>query len=150
MIALALSHLDDEPPPHLASILLRASTREVLRCVLGRPPAGIKRVLTRLPFAALSRHGYRRLIKILDDPRSAKLLHHFNEAEITDSMIRVLHAVPAALRPTVVGLVRFIDRLDHLPDGLHWLASRGAAASFEALVADLAAHVFNQGNSSLG
>ena len=54
-------------------------------------------------------------------------------------MIRVLHAVPAALRPTVVGLVRFIDRLDHLPDGLHWLASRGAAASFEALVADLAA-----------
>ena len=38
-------------------------------------------------------------------------------------------------------IVHFIDRLDHLPDGLHWLASRGAAASFEALVADLAAHI---------
>jgi hypothetical protein len=141
LIALALTHLDGEPPSQLAPLLLRASTREVLRRVLGRSPPGIKRVLSRLPFAVLSGHGYRRLIEILDDPRSAKLLHHFNEVEITESMVRVLHAVPAALRPTIVGLVSFIDRLDHLPDGLAWLASRGAAASFEALVDDLAAHV---------
>jgi membrane dipeptidase (peptidase family M19) len=40
---------------------------------------------------------------------------------------------------TDAGLVRSIDRLDHLPDGLRWLASRGAAASFDALIANLAA-----------
>lgn len=142
MIALALAYLDDNPAPHLAPILFRASFREVLHRVVGRAPAGIKRVLRRLPFAVLSRQGYLRLIELLDEPRSAKLLHHLNDTEITDSTVRVLYEVPAVLRPVLAEVVRFIeriDRLDHFPDGLRWLASRGAAASFDALTADLAA-----------
>lgn len=141
-IALALAHLDDDPAPHLAPILFRASIREVLYRVVGRAPAGIKRVLLRLPFAVLSRQGYKRLIELLDEPQSAKLLHHLKDAEITDSTVRVLYEVPAVLRPVLAEVVRFIeriDRLDHFPDGLRWLVWRGAAASFDALIADLAA-----------
>jgi hypothetical protein len=142
VIALALAYLDDNPAPHLAPILFRASFREVLHRVVGRAPAGIKRVLRRLPFAVLSRQGYLRLIELLDEPQSAKLSHHLNDTEITDSTVRVLYEVPAVLRPALAEVVRFIeriDRLDHFPDGLRWLASRGAAASFDALTADLAA-----------
>jgi hypothetical protein len=54
----------------------------------------------------------------------------------------VLYEIPAVLRPILSELVRCIERiekLDQLPVGLRWLASRGAAASFDALVADLAA-----------
>ena len=118
-----------------------AQSSEVLHNVVGRSPAGINRVLRRLPFAVLSRQGYLRLIELLDDPRSAKLLHHLDETEITNSTIKVLYEIPAVLRPVLAELVRFIERierLDHLPDGLRWLVSRGAAASFDALIADLA------------
>jgi hypothetical protein len=89
----------------------------------------------------LSRQGYLRLIDLLDDPHFAKLLHHFGEAEITEPMVRVLHQIPAVLRPALAAVIRCItdiEKLDHLPDGLHWLAARSAAASFDALVADLA------------
>ena len=47
------------------------------------------------------------------------------------------------LRPVFGELVRRIERtekLDQLPVGLRWLASRGAAASFDALIADLVAY----------
>ncbi len=143
VIALALAHLDEGRAPFLAPILFRASIREVLHCVLGRSPAGIKRVLRRLPFAVLSKQGYVRLIELLDDPRFAKLLHHFDEAEISDTTVRVLYQAPDVLRPILAGLVSSMDkieRLDQLPDGLYWLISRGAAANFDTLIADLAVH----------
>ena len=82
-----------------------------------------------------------RLIELLDDPRSAKLLHHLDETEITDSTIKVLYDIPAVLRPVLAELVRFIERierLDQLPDGLRLLVSRGAAASFNSLIDNLA------------
>lgn len=139
LIALALAHLDGNPRPQLAPILLRASFHEVLQRVFGRGPAGLRRVLCRLPLAVLSREGYVKLIELLDDPQSAKLLHHLDDTEITDSAVRALHDVPAMLRPILAGLVKFSDRLDHLPEGLRWLVRRGAAASFDALIADLAA-----------
>jgi hypothetical protein len=140
-IALALAHLDESPPPGLAPVLFSASVREVLHRVLNRSPAGSKGVLRRLPFSVLSRQGYLRLIDLLDDPSFAKLLHHSGEAEITESVVRVLYEIPTVLRPALAAVIRCItdiEKLDHLPDGLHWLASRGAAASFDALVADLA------------
>jgi hypothetical protein len=143
VIALALAHLDSNPAPHLAPVLFRASIHEVLHRVVGRSPPGIRRVLRRLPFAVLSRQGYLQLIELLVDPRSAKLLHHLDKTEITDATVRVLHDIPAVLRPVLGELVRRIERiekLDQLPEGLWWLASRGAAASFDALIADLAAH----------
>ncbi len=144
VIALALAHLDDNPTPHLAPILFRASAREVLQRVVGRAHVGFKGVLRRLPSAVLSRQGYLRLIELLDDPLSAKALHHLEGREITDSIVSILYEAPAVLRPVLAELLRVIEsteKLDHLPDGLRWLVSRGAAASFDALVADLAAHV---------
>jgi hypothetical protein len=143
VIALALAHLDESPASDLATVLFRGSIHEVLHRVVGRSPPGIRRVLRRLPFAVLSRQGYLRLIELLDDPQSAKLLHHFDKTEITDATVRVLHDIPALLRPVLGELVRRIERiekLDQLPEGLWWLASRGAAASFDDLIADLAAH----------
>jgi hypothetical protein len=142
VIALALAHLDESPASDLATVLFRGSIHEVLLRVVGRSPPGIRRVIRRLPFAVLSRQGYLRLIELLDDPRSAKLLHHLDATAITDSTVRVLYEIPAVLRPVLSELVRCIERiekLDQLPVDLQWLASRGAAASFDALVADLAA-----------
>jgi hypothetical protein len=132
VIALALAHLDRSKALQLALVLFRASFREVLHRVVGRSSAGIKGVLRRLPPTVLSRQGYLWLIELLDDPQSAKLLHHLDEKEITDSIVRVLYEVPAVLRPVLAGLVRFIERierLDHLPDGLRWLASHGCSAN---------------------
>ena len=137
VVALALAHLDGRPEPHLALILFRASIRELLQRVLGRCPAGIKRVLRRLPSEVLSRQGYLRLVELLDDPRSAKLLHHLEQTEIADSTVRVLYEVPAVLRPLLAGVVPFTG-LNDLPEALHWLARRGAAANFDALISDLA------------
>ena len=42
---------------------------------------------------------------------SSKLLHHLDQAEITETTIRVLRAIPDTLRPTVVGLVRCIAEI---------------------------------------
>ena len=83
--------------------------------------------------------SYRQLIELLIEPQTAKLLHHLRETTISDSTIRLLSEVPAPLRSVVVALVKFIHRLDHLADGLRLVAARGAAPSFNALVADLAA-----------
>ena len=144
VIALALAHFDDNPAPHLAPVLFHASIREVLQHVVGQAHSGFKGVLRRLPSAVLSRQGYLRLIELLDDPLSAKALHHLEQRTITDSIINILYEAPAVLRPVLAELLRVIEsteKLDHLPDGLRWLATRGATESFGALVADLAAHV---------
>jgi hypothetical protein len=151
VIALALAYLDDNPAPHLAPILFRASFREVLHRVVGRAPAGIKRVLRRLPFAVLSRQGYLRLIELLDDPLCAKALHHIEGREITDSIVSILYEAPAVLRPVLAELLRVIEsteKLDHLPDGLRWLATRGAAESLDALLR-IWLRMFSRGNLSL-
>ena len=101
-------------------------------------------MLRRLPSAVLSRQGYLRLIELLDDSLCAKALHHLEQREITDSIVCILYEAPAVLRPVLAELLRVIEsteKLDHLQDGLRWLATRGAAESFDALVTDLAAHV---------
>ena len=107
--------------------------------LFGRCPTGLPGVLHRLPFAVLSRDGYRQLIDLLDDPASAKLLYHFKEKEIADWTIRVLHEAPARLRSGLAGVVRHLAVLDNVSAALSWLASRRAAPSVDALVADLAA-----------
>jgi hypothetical protein len=137
VIALALAHLDGEALLQVGPILLRTSAREILERVLGRSPVGIKRVLGRLPLAVLTPQSYRRLVELLDHPETAKVLPHLADSEITDSTIRLLHEVPASLRSAVVAVLG-VHTLDNLPDGLRLLASRGAAPSFDALVADLA------------
>jgi len=144
VIALALAHLNDNPAPHLAPILFRASFRDVLQRVAGQAHVGIKGVLRRLPSAVLSRQGYLRLIELLDDSLCAKALHHLEQREITDSIVCILYEAPAVLRPVLAELIRVIEsteKIEHLQDGMRWLATRGAAESFDALVTDLAAHV---------
>jgi hypothetical protein len=144
VIALALAHVDRNPAPQLATVLFRASAREILQRVTSQAQVGIKGVLRRLPSAVLSRQGYRRLIELLDDPLCAKVLHHLEQRTITDSIVSILYEAPAVLRPVLAELLRGIEsteKLDHLPDGLRWLATRGDAESFDALVTDLAVHV---------
>ena len=88
LIALALAHLDTQVPPDIGLFLARRSSRKVLDQGLGHAPAGIERALHRLPVAVVNRRNYRRLVNLLDDPESAKVLHH--AAKISNSTIRVL------------------------------------------------------------
>jgi uncharacterized protein (DUF1778 family) len=74
LIALALAHLDTQVPPDLGLFLARRPSRKVLDRVLRHAPAGIERALRRLPVAVLNRQNYRRLVNLLDDPESAKVL----------------------------------------------------------------------------
>ncbi len=140
VIALGLAHLPGERAHDLAPILFTAPVRDAVRAVLGRCPAGLAGVLHRLPFAVLSPDGYRRLIDLLDDPASAKLLYHFRDKEIAEWMITVLYDAPPALRPGLTAVVPHLALLDNVSASLAWLAGRGAAPSFDDLVADLAAH----------
>jgi hypothetical protein len=137
LIALALAHLDGEAQ-QLAPVLFRASVREVLQRILGRSPVGITRVLERLPSTVLTRQSYQQLTQILDDPQTAKLLHHLKSTEITDATIRILLEVPAPLRTVALGIGGSVQRLATLAAGLRLLVSRGAAPTFDELVADLA------------
>ncbi len=88
VIALALAHVEDEMTPLFALFLARASAREIVDRVLGRRPAGLTRALQRLPDGVLERDSYRGLVDLLDEPESAKLLHHADQ--IDDSTIRLL------------------------------------------------------------
>jgi hypothetical protein len=139
VIALALAHLESEAVPEIGPVLLRRSVRQVLDRVLGRPVLGLRRVLNRLPFAVLQAENYRRLVGLLDDAESSKLLRHHADTELNDSTIEVLYQIPKQLRSAVIAVVGFVPDLDRLADGLRLLVSRGAAPSFDALVADLAA-----------
>jgi hypothetical protein len=137
VIGLGLAHVWEDRSRDVAPLLFTAPIREAVHAVLGRCPAGIPGVLHRLPVAVLSRDGYRQLIDLLDDPASAKLLYHF---EIAEWMITVLHDAPLALRPGLTAVVPHLALLDNVSAALAWLAGRGAAPSFDGLVADLAAH----------
>jgi hypothetical protein len=139
VIGLALAHLNHHQVIAIAPTLFRAPVREAVERILGRCPVGTARVLRRLPPRLLGVDGYKSLVELLDDPRSAKLLYHIDESKLTDPALRVLIDLPAALRPTLAGNAPFILLLDGLPAGLRWLAARTGAASFDALVTDLAA-----------
>jgi|HubBroStandDraft_6_1064221.scaffolds.fasta_scaffold2339431_1 hypothetical protein len=62
------------------------------------PPVGLKRVLHRLPFAVLTCENYRRLVELLADPGTGKLLVQHTETDLNDSTIEAIASVPAALR----------------------------------------------------
>jgi hypothetical protein len=137
LIALAFAVAEDSQPVSISTFLI-LPTGEALSRILGREPPGTKRILSKLPPKILSREGYKALIGLLSDPGSAAILRHLVDAKLSDATLRVLYELPAALRPVLVRLVPCVRRLDHLPDGLRHLASRGAASTFDDLVADLA------------
>jgi len=138
LIALALAHWPGETDPSWARLLLSGAPAAVLDVILGRRPAGLKRALGRLPVSVLPLESYRHLIELLDDPAVAKLIYHVES--LTGDCICLLHDVPAPLRRIVA---RAIDdsllNPTGLMDGLRFLASRGAAPSFDTLVAELGA-----------
>jgi hypothetical protein len=139
LIALALAHLDAQALPEFGTALVRASASEILQHVLGRTPVGVRRALGRLPPTVLRRNSYRCLVELLDDPKIGKVLRHPPDTALTDSTIELLYQVPAPLRPVVIAVVNSVPGLDNFADGLRLLASRDAGATFDAMVADLAA-----------
>jgi hypothetical protein len=138
VIGLALTYLDVDQFAISAPLLLTAPLRDAVHCILGRCPSSIQRVLRRLPSAVLSPEAYKSLIELLDDSRSARVLYYLDETELTDPTIRVLRALPAALRPTLTAIVNHVWLLDGLPAGLDWLARRRGNLNFDQLVDDLA------------
>jgi hypothetical protein len=136
LLALALAHLDSSPPRQFAEFLARESLGNILRQVLGDQPIGIKRALAHLPDRVLSAKGYQRLVQLLSDQDGSRALHHIHK--IDDSKIAVLCEIPPPLRRiAVIALDGWLQGLARLADGLHFLVSRNAAPSFDALVTDL-------------
>ena len=136
-IALAVAHLSLPVPPEIGPLLVRASARQVLNQVLGQPPVGIKRALSHLPEAVLSRENYQRLVDLLVDPQAAKVLHHADQIDDTD--IRVLTDLPQKLRkPLAFAVADWSRKLYGLIDSLQFLVSRGVGSNVDELVAELA------------
>jgi hypothetical protein len=98
---------------------VRASARQVVVEVFGQPPVGIRRVLSHLPDAVLSRENYQRLVDLLVDPEAAKVLHHADQ--IDDTAIRVLADLPRKLRkPLAFALADWPRKLNGLTDSLQF------------------------------
>jgi hypothetical protein len=132
-----LAHLEAPSSLEIASLLIRGSSPQVLQHVLGRFPAGIKRALKHLPSQVLRQQNYRLLIQLLDDPDSAKVLHHADQ--IDGTAICVLADLPQKLRkPLAFAVADWPRKLNGLTDSLHFLVSRGVGSDVEELVAKLA------------
>jgi hypothetical protein len=67
---------------------------------VGNHPVGISRALRRLPPKVVTAEIYRNLVDLLNDPATAKFLHH--RTSITDLIITGLHRLPAALRTVAI------------------------------------------------
>jgi hypothetical protein len=138
LIALALAHWRGEIDAQLAGLLIGGAPDAVLGATLGRGPAGLERALKRLPVGVLPQASYLHLVELLEEPATAKLIYHVGL--LNDDYIGLLHSIPPPLRRIAARLIADV-RMPHpegLADGLRILAARGAAPSFEALVADLA------------
>jgi hypothetical protein len=135
LIALALAHLN-EFSPDIGVFLASGSVRAVSERILGRCPTGIKRALVNLPPRVMPPEDYRRLVELLANRDTAKLLHHARS--IDSSKIEALHGLPAPLcSPLMVHALERHDGASGFSDGLRLLVSRGAASSFNALVHEL-------------
>ena len=132
-----MAHLNLPVPPEIGPLLVRASAGQVLNQVLGQPPVGLRRALSHLPDAVLSRENYQRLVDLLVDPQAAKVLHHADQ--IDDTAIRVLTDLPQKLRqPLAFAVADWPRKLDGLADSLQFLVSHGVGSNVEELVAELA------------
>jgi hypothetical protein len=135
LIAFALAHVEGEPSGERGLILFRGSAADILDAAIGCRPVGLKRAFRCLPSSALEAESYRRLVQLLDDPAAAKLLYH--AGTIDGSAIKIIDGVPAELRSVVFAMQSWFRGMESLADGLRCLVRRGAAASFDSLVADL-------------
>jgi hypothetical protein len=137
LVALALAHLTDEISPDLAFVLLRGAHKTVLDRSLGYRPVGLYRALAHLPPKVLDPEIYRKLVDLLIDPATAKLLHHSTSTDA--AIITNLHALPASLRrPAIMTILDRIEPRNGFVDGLQFLASR-VNLSFDTLATELGA-----------
>jgi hypothetical protein len=137
LTALAFAHLSDDARPPLGGLLLAGRPAEVLDATLGRRPLGLARAFEHLPVKVIGAAGYRQLVNLLNDPAAARVIYHAQNLD--ESLIASLHDVPAPLR-RIVGDTseELVISLAGFPESLRLLVARGAAPSFDALVADLA------------
>jgi hypothetical protein len=137
LIALALAHLEPPHPPEVGRLLTHGSPRQVLDRVLGHCLVGLRAALARLPGKALQQQNYQRLVLLLADPDSGKVLHH--AAKIDDLAIAVLADLPQPLRRRLPFAVPDWPRkLNGLAEALRFLVSRGVASNLDEMVAKLA------------
>src|ERR1019366_6190087 len=137
LIALALAHMIGEVTPDLALMLLQGSRKTVLNLSVGHRPVGIDRALHHLPPKVLTAESYRNLTDLLNDPVTAKFLHH--TASITELIIAGLHNLPGALRSaSIMAMFNRIDGMIRFVDGLRVLASR-TGLPFEPLAKEIGA-----------
>ena len=138
LIALALAYRPCEINASFARLIIGGALPAVVDAVLDRRPDGLKRALAHLPVGVLPRASYRQLIELLEEPAAAKLIYHLESLQV--KYIGLLHSIPAPLRRITAGAVSdWRIEPEGFVDGLRLLAARGAASSFDALVADLAA-----------
>ena len=136
LVAFALAHVKGVVTPTLAGAILSASRRAVLSAVLGAPPPGLRGVFDRMPHRVMPRESYVRLSGLFADAGAAKLLSHADT--IDERLINLLFALPPALRcPAIVRLHDRCHTLDGLPQGLAFLASRGAVTDADAFARQL-------------
>jgi len=142
LLAMALAHTRGEPSSQLVASFIKQSEDAILEQAIGRRPVGLGRALHALPDAVLSRESYRLLVALLDDPATAKFLHHCGP--INETLIVSLAALPNPLRqPAIFKLFGQIEGMDRFVEGLMFLSAR-SGMPFDKLVADLAA--LNQTN----
>lgn len=117
-------------------MLLKGFRKPILNLSLGHHhPVGIDRALQHLPPKVLSADSYRHLVDLLNDPATAKFLHH--SASITELKITALHNLPPALRTAAI--LAMLNRIDGMPrfvDGLRFLAAR-AGLPFDTLATQI-------------
>jgi hypothetical protein len=131
LTALALAHMSGDVTPDLALILLQESRKAILKLSVGHRPVGIDRALHHLPPKVLTAESYRNLTDLLNDPATAKFLHH--TASITELIITGIHRLPAGLRTSaIMAMFNRIDGMIWFVDGLRFLASR-TGLPFDAL-----------------
>jgi hypothetical protein len=97
---------------------------------------GIRRAVEHMPNQVLKKESYRRLVSLLDDPESAKLLRH--AGEIDDGLLKRIGEFPPPLRH----LLPFVEKvlrgwLHGFTDGLRFIAAR-TGRDFDELVLSLA------------
>lgn len=138
LIALALTHWRGEVDAAFARLVVCGTLPAVLDTVLGRRPDGLKRALGHLPVGVLPRESYRHLIELLEEPATAKLICHRDSLQA--EYLGLLHSIPAPMRCIAAGAIGDLRiKPEGFVDGLRFLAARGVAPSFDALVANLAA-----------
>jgi hypothetical protein len=118
----------------IADVVLEGRIRRSIEAAVDRAPAGLERALARLGDTAWPADSYRRLLDLLADPASAKLLRH---AEAIDpALIARLGLLPPAMgRSLALAALITDDAARAVAESAGAIACRSGAAVAEAAAA---------------